>query len=302
MPKIIFFGTPDFSLPALSQLIELGLVKAVVTRADKLAGRGQKLADSPVAKLAVQHDLPLLKPAKLDAGFSDELKKYLPSTFVIVAYGKIIPQAVLDLSEQPALNIHPSLLPALRGPSPIQSALLQGLTETGVSLMQLDKEMDHGPLLAQVKLTVSDNDNSESLSSKLATLGADLLSRHINDYLAGKLAAQPQADNQATYCKLLTKADGLIDWRRPAKEIHNQIRALNPWPSTFFTLAGQTFKLLEAEISGEKLAAGRWQIQADELLIGTMTTALSVKKIQPSNRRVMTAQEFINGYRRLIKG
>ena len=296
MKKIIFWGTPEFSLPSLEALVRLDLVKAVVTQSDKPAGRGQKLNISPIKKYASEHNLFVLQSDTLDEAFINELKQFLPATFVIVAFGKIIPQAILDLSELTALNIHPSKLPILRGPSPIQTALLEGFESTAVSLMQLDAKMDHGPILGQIEAKIESTDDYLSLSHKLSQVGGELLAENITHYLNSELKAIPQDDTKTTICKLIKKEAGIINWQAPAMNILNQIRAYISWPKSSASLKGIKVKIEQAKISVLKLNPGEIKIINTQLFIGTSTHALEILKLQPANKKSMTAAEFIRGY------
>ena len=296
MKKIIFWGTPEFSLPSLEALVKLDLVKAVVTQSDKPAGRGQKLNISPIKKYALEHNLFVLQSDVLDEAFVNELKQFLPATFVIVAFGKIIPQAILDLSELAALNIHPSKLPILRGPSPIQTALLEGFSSTAVSLMQLDAKMDHGPILGQIEAKIESTDDYLSLSHKLSQVGGELLAENITHYLNSELKAIPQDDTKTTICKLIKKEAGIINWQAPAINILNQIRAYITWPKSSASLKGIKVKIEQAKISELKLNPGEIKIINTQLFIGTSTNALEILKLQPANKKSMSSAEFIRGY------
>ncbi len=300
MKKIIFWGTPEFSLPSLEALVKLDLVKAVVTQSDKPAGRGQKLNISPIKKYATEHNLFVLQSDTLDEAFVNELKQFLPATFVIVAFGKIIPQAILDLSELAALNIHPSKLPILRGPSPIQTALLEGFSATAVSLMQLDAKMDHGPILGQIEAKIEPTDDYLSLSHKLSQIGGELLSENIIPYLNNELKAIPQDDTKATICKLIKKETGIINWQTPAVNILNQIRAFIAWPKSSASLKDIEVKIEQAKISEMKLNPAEIKILNTQLFIGTSTYALEILKLQPANKKSMAAAEFIRGYQSKI--
>ena len=300
MKKIIFWGTPEFSLPSLEALVRLDLVKAVVTQSDKPAGRGQKLNISPIKKYASEHNLFVLQSDTLDEAFINELKQFLPATFVIVAFGKIIPQAILDLSELTALNIHPSKLPILRGPSPIQTALLEGFESTAVSLMQLDAKMDHGPILGQIEAQIEPADDYLSLSHKLSQIGGELLSENIIPYLNNELKAVAQDDSKATICKLIKKETGVINWQDSAQKILNQIRAYIAWPKSSANLKDIEVKIEQAKISELKLNPGEIKIINTQLFIGTSTNALEILKLQPANKKSMTAAEFIRGYQSKI--
>ena len=294
--KIIFWGTPLFSLPSLKALHDLDLVKAVITQPDKPAGRGQQLQISPIKKYAQEHNLVILQPDKLDQDFVNKLKELKPATFVIVAFGKIIPQEILDLSELPSLNIHPSKLPTLRGPSPIQTAILEGFSSTAVTLMQLDKKMDHGPILGQIEAQISSADDYITLSDRLSEIGGQILQDKIQDYLVGKLEAQAQDDEQATFCKLIKKEDGLIDWQRPAQDIINQIRAFILWPTSFTKLKNTEVQIIKAIASLEKFSPGEIKIDNARLLVGTGTSALQILELKPAGKKRMLAEEFICGY------
>lgn len=295
--QIIFWGTPEFALPSLRYLDKLGLLKAVITQPDKPAGRGKKLLASPVKKYCLENNIKILEPVELDQVFIDSLRQYLPATFLIVAYGRIIEQNILDLSELPALNIHPSRLPELRGPSPIQTALLKGFVTTGVSLMQLDKKMDHGPILGQNQAKIEPNEDYLELSERLAQLGVQLLATYLDDYLNNKLSPLPQDDSQATICKLIKKQDGQIDWTKSAQEIHNKVRAFYPWPTAFSKLGDLDIKIIKTEVVDQKLEPG--QIEAD-LVVGTGDKAIKILELQPSGKKILKAAEFIRGYSQYI--
>ena len=294
--QIIFWGTPLFSLPSLKALDALGLVKAVVTQPDKLAGRNRELKTSAVKDYALAHDLAVLQPEALDQGFVDQLKEFLPTTFVIVAFGKIIPQEILDLSELSSLNIHPSKLPTLRGPSPIQTAFLEGFSSTAVTLMQLDEKMDHGPILGQIEAKINPDDDYITLGDRLSEIGGQILTDKIQDYLAAKLEPQDQDHEQATFCKLIKKEDGLIDWQKPAEHIINQIKAFILWPTSFTKLKNIEVQVIKAIASLEKLTPGEISITNSQLLIGTGTSALQILELKPAGKKKMLAEEFIRGY------
>lgn len=295
--KIIFWGTPLFAVPSLVELHKLGLVKAVVTRASKPAGRGRQISDSPVKIWAEENNVAVLAFVKLDADFIVELKKYLPATFVVVAYGKIIKQDVLDLSELPAINLHPSRLPEFRGPSPIQAALLSGQASTAVSIMQLDDKMDHGPLLKQEEIKIDPKDNFASLSEKLSLSGAKLLKNTITSYLAGDIEPMPQDDSLATLCTLIQKEDGLIKWEESAESVNNKIRAYTPWPSAYTKLSGVEVKILAAKISSKKLKPAEIEIQREQLFVGTGTNALEILELQAAGKKPMLAADYVRGLR-----
>lgn len=298
--KIIFWGTPEFAVPSLDTLNNLGLVSVVITQPDRPAGRGQKYLPSPVKQAAIKHNIDILDPDSLDNNFVESLQKYLPATFVAVAYGKIIPQPLLDLSEKTAVNIHPSKLPILRGPSPIQTAILEGFKSTGVSLMQLDKKMDHGPILSQIQAKIEPNDDYLSLSQRLSQLGADLLANNILDYLADKITPLAQDDSHATYCQLIEKSDGQIDWSKPAQDIHNQVRAYSFWPQAWAQLNGLDLKILKTEIVDKNLEAGQVEFNKENIIVGTGDRSIKILQVQPAGKKIMSASEFVRGYQKYL--
>ena len=216
----------------------------------------------------------------------------------MVAYGKIIRQDILDLSELPAINLHPSRLPEFRGPSPIQAALLTGQHKTAVTIMQLDDQMDHGPILQQEEVVIEPSDNFASLSEKLSTQGALLLKSVITPYLEGAIKLTVQDDSVATLCGLIQKEDGLISWEESAEIIKNKIRAYNPWPSTYATLSGVDVKILAVNISDKKLKPAEISIEKDQLFVGTSTVALEILELQPAGKKIMSAADYIRGLRK----
>lgn len=233
-PKIIFFGTPEFAVIILQKLIDSGITpSAVVTTPDKPAGRGQRLTSSSVKLLAAKHHISLLQPEKLsDEQFLKILRGYTANVFVIAAYGKILPQILLSIPPKGTINVHPSLLPRHRGPSPIQSTILLGDEYAGVTLMLTDEKMDHGPILAQSTYHIA-HITYQELHDTLANIGGALLIETLPKWVAGKITPQEQDHAKATFTKLLTKENGHINWSKPAIEIDRVVRALNPWPGAW---------------------------------------------------------------------
>ena len=298
--RIIFWGTPEFAVPSLDTLNKLDLVSLVVTQPDRPAGRGKKLLASPIKEYATENNIDILEPQNLDDHVINELKKYLPATFVVVAYGKIIPQEILDLSELKAINIHPSMLPILRGPSPSQSALLKGFQSTGVSLMQLDKKMDHGPILSQIEVKIEPNEDYIDLSERLSKIGADIINKHILDYLNNKITPLPQDDEQASFCKMIKKEDGLIDWQKSAQDIHNKVRAFRLWPGAYTKLDNLDIKILKSEVVEENLKPGEIKFDKNNLIVGTADQSLKILELQVAGKKAMSVQDFIRGYNRYL--
>ncbi|MDP3730888.1 MAG: methionyl-tRNA formyltransferase [bacterium] len=302
--KIIFFGSFQYAVPALEALIKNGFeILAVVTNPDSLQGRKKELVASPVKIAAQEAGLktfqpktlkvksgisPTLDPRLLAREFSsgympDLLRSLNPNLGIVVAYSKIIPKEILELFPKGVLNIHPSFLPAYRGPSPVQTAILNGETETGATIMQVDKEVDHGPILAQIKYQIPPGAYYQQVTQELFQLGAKLLVKTIPDWLAGNITPQPQDHSQATFTKKFSWQDGRIDWSQPAEKIYNQIRAFNPEPGTWTMLNGKILKILKASLSkGSTL-----DLQKGRPLI--------LEEVQPEGKKAMPFQDFLHG-------
>ncbi len=233
-PSILFFGTPEFALPTLRGLIEAGYpIVGVITNPDEPIGRKHILTPPPVKTLAEKYSIPIFQPEKLRRELWD---REIPSAdlFIVAAYGKIIPKSILEIPKYGTLNIHPSLLPRWRGAAPIQSAILAGDVDTGVTIMQLDEFMDHGPIMAQEIVHIGKRKITyPELHDELAEVGAKLLLETIPKWVDGAIIPTLQNDTKAIYCATLTKDNGRIDWKRPAQEIERMARALNPWPGTW---------------------------------------------------------------------
>ena len=306
--KIVFFGTPEFSVPALKALHSEGYnFILVITQASKPVGRKQILTPSPIKLEAEKLNLEILE--FLD---QEKIKSFQPDLGIVVAYGKIIPQNILDLFPKGVLNIHPSLLPKYRGSAPIQNAILNGDAETGISLMKLDDKMDHGPIIAQKKYALNQTETYPNLSEKLSVLGAELLIKNLPDYLENKISVKPQNDSQATMVKMITKEDGLLDFNKSAVALARQIRAYAPWPGCFaeFTVKGKkiNIKIISAADYQDPVAQnapqddrnittiGQFSFNNGQLLIQCGHGALLVTKLQPEGKKEITAEEFINGY------
>jgi methionyl-tRNA formyltransferase len=301
---IVFMGTAELSCPSLEKLARdpRCRVVAVVTQPDKPKGRDLKLQPSPVKLLAQKLDLPLRQPAKArEEKFISELRDLKPDLIVVVAYGQILPQAILDLPKFGCINLHTSLLPKYRGASPIQSALLNGESETGVTIMKMDAGLDTGPILSQRATSILPEDDSQTLHDRLAQLGADLLLETIPDFLAGKISPRPQPAEGAGYAAKIKKEDGKIDWKQPAEKILDRLRAFTPWPGAFTFLQTEPkpllLKIWKAEIIGRSGPPGD-VLQADKngIIVACGENALRISQLQLEGGRRMSAQEFIAGH------
>jgi methionyl-tRNA formyltransferase len=302
--RLVFMGTPEFAVPVLEALVGQYQVVAVVTQPDRVAGRGRKVKSSPVKKTALAHELPLLQPSSLrQPEAAAELRELAPDVIVVAAFGQILPPEVLGIPPHGCLNVHASLLPRYRGAAPIAAAILAREKQTGVTLMLMDEGMDTGPILAQAECEIEPQDTAGSLSVKLAHLGANLLVETLPRWLDGQIAPQPQDDSLATYCQMVTKKDGLIDWSLPATDLWLRVRAYHPWPGTYTYWRGKLLKILRARPvtigpSGEE--PGRVISLDDGVAVVTGTDALLLEEIQLAGKKALAAREFIRGQREFI--
>lgn len=307
--QVVFFGTSEFAIPALDSLLKSHEieVKAVVTQPDKPTGRHQELTPPPV-KLFLEKggesDIPVLQPETLrkNTNFRELIEDLEPDIFVVVSYGHIIPKSLLNVAKYGAVNIHGSLLPKYRGASPIQQALLQGDTTTGITIMKLSEKMDEGPVIFLKRMPIEENDTFETLYKKLAILGGEFIVPAMLDYIDETLQPIPQDHSRATYCEKIEKNDGLIDWENmTAQEIHNRVRAFTPWPGCFTYWQGKRLKLIEVETRNGTQKPGTMKITAgtdgqQELHIGTKEGLIAPTKLQLEGKSVMDLKTFLNGY------
>lgn len=306
-PKIIFFGTSNFAATILERLARSGIcdLQLIVTQPDQPIGRQQIVTAPPVKILANNLNLPIIQPAKLDVESETKLQTFHADLFIVAAYGALIPETILSLPRLGCLNIHPSLLPLYRGPSPIQACLLNGDTKTGISLMLLDKKMDHGPLVTQLDYPIAPDDNYETLSAKLADQSAELLIATLPEFISGQKTPQEQNHSAATFTKIIQKSDGEINWQNKAQAIYNQWRAFIVWPTIFSVVKINDKNILikfnEIKVSQEHPtgdhALGQLFIHHKKLLATCGESSyLEILKLQPEGKKIMTASEFINGY------
>jgi len=302
--RIIFMGTAELSCASLSALAadKNFQVLAVVTQPDKPKGRDLKLTPSPVKILAEKLNLPVLQPLKArDEKFITELRELNPDLMVVVAYGQILPQSVLDLPKFGCLNVHTSLLPKYRGAAPIQWAIADGEVETGVTIMQMDAGLDTGPVLSMRRTPILPADDSQILHDRLAQLGAELLAETIPDYVSGKIQPQPQPATGSTYAAKIKKEDGQIDWKLPAQKIANRLRAFTPWPGAFAFLAmepkPQLLKILKVEVVEKSGGAGE-VLLADKsgIIVGCGENALRILELQREGGKRLVAEQFLAGF------
>ena len=310
--KIVFFGTPKFAAIVLEKLVDAGYIpSAVVCNPDEPIGRKQILTPPPVKRPIVNGKWPIeiFQPAtKAELlAIRHKLLAIKPELAIIAAYGKILPKEILDIPSRGFINVHGSLLPHYRGASPIQTAILNGEKETGVTIMEVDEEMDHGPTLANSQWPIADSDTYESLSQKLAVLGAELLIKILPDYISGKIKPVLQEHEKATYTKIIKKEDGKIDWSKNAKEIERMTRAYYPWPTawTIWRIKNLELriKILESEILGnnENYKIGEvFLTLKNELAVKCGEGALIIKKLRLEGGKILSAREFLNGHKDFI--
>ncbi|WP_323981685.1 methionyl-tRNA formyltransferase [Aeromonas media] len=300
--KLIFAGTPDFAARHLAALLSSDHeVVAVYTQPDKPAGRGQKLTASPVKDLALAHDLPVYQPASLrNEEAQVELAALGADLMVVVAYGLILPKAVLDTPRLGCLNVHGSLLPRWRGAAPIQRAIWAGDAETGVTIMQMDVGLDTGAMIRKVSCTIASDETSASLYDKLAELGPQALVDTLNAMAAGDTAAEVQDDALANYAQKLSKEEARIDWSMEAVAIERCIRAFNPWPISWFEVADQTIKVWQAEVldSDHGQPVGTL-LKADKqgIDVATGKGVLRLLTLQPPGKKAMSVPDLLNSRR-----
>ncbi len=300
--RLVFFGTPAFAVPFLRALADDADVEvaAVVSQPDRPVGRKRLLEPTPTKAFAASRGLPVLQPAWLKADETvSALRALGADAFVIVAYGRIIPKSILELPRLGCVNVHPSLLPRWRGPSPMPSEIAAGDVETGVSVMLLDETMDTGPLLAVERIPVAPDETAPSLEAKVLAVGTPLLLKALKAYAAGKIKPVPQAADGATVCKILAREDGKIDWTKSAAEIDRLRRAYQPWPGLWTTLDGVRVKILEIRSTDRRIDPGRLQVENRRLFVGTGSVALELIRIQPEGAPVMDVPAFLNGRQNL---
>lgn len=297
-------GSPEFAVPSLRRMVERGFdVAAVVTQPDRPVGRGGRVQAPPVKVAAQELGLTILQPEKLrDPATLDLLRAIAPDVIVVVAYGKILRRAVLDLPPLGCVNVHPSLLPKLRGAAPIQAAIRDGLDATGVTIMLLDQRMDAGPILAQLTAPLFADDTAATLGERLATLGADLLVETLPRWQSGVIQPRPQNEDEATYCKPLSKDDANVDWQQPAEVIARACRAQTPWPGCQTYWNGKQVRLFDlqaitdwhgAEPPGTVVLLDG--TPSPRLAITTGSGAVAVPVLQLAGKRPLPAAEFLRG-------
>ena len=301
--RLAFFGTPDFAVPSLDALAASRHdVAGVVTQPDRARGRGQRVTFAPVKARALELGLPVLQPERLRSEpFAAAFDAWDVDLAVVAAYGRILPATLLEQPRLGMINVHASLLPRWRGAAPIQRAILAGDRATGITIMRVVEALDAGPMLARTVTPIDENETSSQLEQRLSILGAELLVEVVDRLAAGPIVGDEQDEALVTYAERITRADGLVDWSRPARALHDQVRGLHPWPHASTFLKGRRLLVLESQVADEQAPVERpgtilGAVPAG-LTVSTGRGALTLLRVQPEGRPAMTARDYANGHR-----
>ncbi len=297
MAKIVFMGTPDFALPSLQRLIATHDVLAVVTQPDRPAGRKMQLRQSAVKQLALSAGIPVFQPKRIrEQAAIEALRELDADLFVVVAFGQILPQALLDLPKQGTINVHTSLLPRWRGAAPIQAAIRCGDAQSGVTIMLLDAGLDTGPVLAKRALPLESDETGQSLHDKLSQAGADLLLETLDPYLSAEIAPLPQDESLATYARQIRKQDGEIDWTQSSAAIDRLVRAFTPWPGTYTYWKDKELKIISGRTGDGRARAGQVVESSGAIAIGTGEGLYLPRELQHAGKKRLNISDFANGH------
>ncbi|MBE3143090.1 MAG: methionyl-tRNA formyltransferase [Planctomycetes bacterium] len=296
---IVFMGSPDFALPVLQNLARDYPVVGVVTQPDRPAGRGRILTPPPVKELALSLNIPVIQPNRLkEPEAFAQLQAWQPDLIVVAAFGQILRQTVLDLPPLGCVNVHASLLPRWRGAAPVQAAIISGDAATGITIMKMDAGIDTGPILAQHAVPILAEDTGETLGSRLAEVGGELLMMTLPGYLLGEIKPFNQDNSLATYAAMLKKEDGQLDFNLPAEILERRVRAFYPWPGTYMQWGTETLKILSAHVINDKDAFPQIQGVAEvKPAVGTSSGWLVFDEVQPAGKRIMPGEVFLRGAR-----
>jgi len=300
---VVFFGTPQFAVPTLRRLVEsTHSVAGVITQPDRPRGRGQKITHAPVKALALERGIPVYQPDRLKPPeVAETLRGWRADLGVVAAYGRIIPEQLLAIPRFGMINVHASLLPKYRGAAPVHRAVINGESQTGVTIMRVVKELDAGAMLAKVTRPIGPDETSDVVETALADMGAELLVTVVDQLVSGIAREEPQDDTQATYAPRLTKEEGLIDWTRSAPEIHNRIRGLYPWPHAYTFFKGTRLIVLRSAVAtagaSPTIPGTILRVTSEAIQVATGDGELAILDVQPEGRRAMRAHDFLLGHR-----
>jgi len=297
--RVVFMGSPEFAIPTLRLLAQNYPVVGVITQPDRPSGRGRTLTPPPIKVTAQQLGIETIQPHRLkDPGVWEKLIEWSPDVIVVAAFGQILRQNVLDLPRFGCVNVHASLLPRWRGAAPIQASILHGDEVSGVTIMKMDAGIDTGPILNQRSIPIQADDDADSLSKKLATLGAELLMETLPAYLRGEIEPRIQDESRATYAPMLKKEEGELNFSQPAEYLERKIRAYFPWPGAFMVWDGQLLKVKRAFVLQQNLIpAGKRSVVDGLPAIGTVDGVLVLREVQPAGKKWMSGEEFLRGAR-----
>ena len=299
--NLVFCGTPAFAVPTLEKLVDAGFfVQLVVTQPDRARGRGMELAFSPVKQTASRLNLEVSQPEKIknNEEFRAQLTGLKPDAIIVVGYGRIIPQWMIDLPALGNINLHGSLLPKYRGAAPIQWAIACGESKSGVTTMRIDAGLDTGDILLQKQIPIEPNDTALTLGPRLAEVGSDLMIETLRGLQVGALRARPQDNEKASLAPILKKDDGRIDFHRTADDIYNRLRGFQPWPGAFTVFRGKNLNVWQAKATKHELPGGQIRLDNDRLIVGCAKgTSLELLEVQPEGKKRMPAHDFVQGYR-----
>lgn len=299
--NIVFMGTPDFAVPALNSIAKAGHhISGVVTQPDKPKGRGKEVRPTPVKEFAMELNIPVYQPEKVeDKGFIEQLRKLAPDVIVVIAFGQLLPKEIIDMPKYGCINIHASLLPGYRGAAPIQWVIINGEQRTGVTTMRMDYGLDTGDMLDKVEITIEGKETGGSLHDKLAAAGAALIISTLNDLENGRCKPEKQEDSFSSYAGMLHKGLGDIDFSMDAVKIERLIRGLNPWPSAYTTLNGKTLKLWEADVIEKEYEGNNGEIVEITnryIIVKTKKNALGITQLQLEGKKRMHSGDFLRGF------
>lgn len=298
MTKVVFMGSPDFSLSVLRALANAYDVVGVVTQPDRASGRGRELKSPPVKTLALELGIPVMQPEKLRAPEAmEQLRAWSPDLIVVAAFGQILKKDVLDLPKYGCINVHASLLPRWRGAAPINAAILAGDEETGVTIMRMDVGLDTGPMLTKRSIRLTPTDTAGSVFHALSTLGADLLIATLPRWIAGELQLQMQDDTLATYAPMMKKEEGKLDFTHDVNALERRVRAFNPWPGAFIEFKGTILKVHRAQVEQGNAEVGQRLIVQDQPAVGAQGGLLILHEVQPAGKKPMSGKSFLSGAR-----
>jgi methionyl-tRNA formyltransferase len=306
--KVVFMGSPAFALPALQALmLNQYDISAVYTQPDRKSGRGQQVTSCPVKQFASGAGIRVVQPLSFRDAWEVELLAGLkPDIIIVAAYGQILPEAVLNIPQHKCINIHPSLLPKYRGPSPVAAAILNGDAQTGVTIMLIEKKVDSGPIIAQTQVSIGDDDTTGSLTGRLAKTGAEILIATLPGWVSGTIQSLVQDESRATYTRMEKKEDGELDWKWPAVQLWRKVRAFDPWPGCYVKWNGSRIKIVEAVPLADTEKGSPGQVialprgEAIRVAVRTGEGLLGLVRVQPEGKCDMTAADFCVGHRGFV--